>query len=185
MHNDSPAYQSCHGTVSNVCLLVTLQHLQQLLASTPATTVNCFECIITVDYTVCVADPPHCAFNRIKRKSSCIIQSSTHEHHIKKWQAEKRNQMRLVHGCKDEGQQLAMEAGRVIDSCLVIGRRASSCFYAHSLLIHESIGCHCAQIKLSDLIKDNCSLTKLEPYHTSRGWNEYFNYKVITLSKIS
>lgn len=29
--------------------------------------------------------------------------------------------MRLVHGCKDKGQQLAMEEGHVIDYRLVIG----------------------------------------------------------------
>lgn len=78
--------------------------------------------------------------------------------------------MKLLHGCKDEGQQLVTEEGHVIDTLLIIGRRAASSFFrARSLLIHESIGCHYAQIKLSDLIKDNCSLTKLEPYHMSRG----------------
>lgn len=74
--------------------------------------------------------------------------------------------MRLVHGCKNEGLQLAMEEDNVIDSHLVIGRRASCFYLAHRLLKHKSIRCHCAQIKLPDLIKDNCSLTKLELYHS-------------------
>lgn len=44
--------------------------------------------------------------------------------------------MRLGHGRKHKGHQLVMEEGHVIDSRLVIGRRASSFFLAHSLLIY-------------------------------------------------